>query len=100
MQNETSSQITTQVYVHGSLLKNCNWKIVSEWKLESCNLQIVLTKQQNNKEEKHDKAKDLEPIQRGRLKTHLVMSILLKVAIERSRLLKARRPRLQKHLKS
>jgi hypothetical protein len=81
MQNKTSSQITTQVYVHGSLLKNYNWKIVSEWKLESCKLQIVLIKQQ------------------GKLKTHLVMSILLKAAIERWRLLKAKRPRLQKDLK-
>ncbi len=49
MQNKTSSQITTHVYVHESLLKNCNWKIVSEWKLESCKLQIVLTKQQRKK---------------------------------------------------
>jgi hypothetical protein len=56
-----------------------------------------LTKQQRKK---HDNAKDLEPIQRIRLKTHLVMSILLKVVIERWRLLKANKPRLQKHLKS
>jgi hypothetical protein len=50
--------------------------------------------------EKHHNAKYLEPIKRRRLKTNLVMSILLKAAIERWRLLKAKSPRLQKHLKS
>jgi hypothetical protein len=63
-------------------------------------LQIANCFDKTTKKKKHDNAKDLEPIQRRRLKTHLVMSILLKVAIERWRLLKAKRPRLQKHLKS
>jgi len=63
-------------------------------------LQIANCFDKTTKKKKHDNAKDLEPIQRRRLKTHLVMSILLKAAIERWRLLKAKRPRLQKHLKS
>jgi hypothetical protein len=63
-------------------------------------LQIANCFGKTTKKKKHDNAKVLEPIQRKRLKTHLVMSILLKVAIERWRLLKANKPRLQKHLKS
>lgn len=38
---------------------NYNWQIVIAWKLDSYKLQIVLTKQQNNKKEKYDKTKEV-----------------------------------------
>jgi hypothetical protein len=41
-------------------------------------LQIANCFDKTTKKKKHDNAKDLEPIQRRRLKTHLVISILLK----------------------
>ncbi len=53
-------------------------------------MQNVLTKQQRKN---HDKAKNLQNIQRRKLKIDLAKSNLLKVVVEKSKLLKAKRLR-------
>jgi uncharacterized protein YigA (DUF484 family) len=69
-------------------LTNYNNPSVCAWKLESYNLQIVLI---NNKENKHDKAKNLQQNQWRKLKTRLAKLILLKVRAKKSRFPKVER---------
>jgi hypothetical protein len=54
---------------------------------------LQIAKHFNKTRKNHDKAKNLEHIQRRKLKVHLAKSYLLKVVVERLKLSKAKRLR-------